>query len=45
MMLLCFAGVHLQGVPLLEHRFDYHEGQVLLVSVKNEGPVIQWEAK
>ncbi len=45
MMLPCFAGAHLQDVLLLEHRFDCIEGQVLLVSVKSEGSMIEWKAK
>ncbi len=45
MMLLCFAGVHLQDVLLLEHGFHCVEGQVLLVPVKSEGSMIEWEAK
>ncbi len=45
MMLLCFAGAHLQDVLLLEHRFDCYKGEVLLVSVKSEGSMIEWEAK
>ncbi len=45
MMLLCFAGAHLQDVLCLEHRFDYHRGEVLLVSVKSEEPVIECETK
>ncbi len=45
MILLCFAGAHLQDVLLLEHRFDSIPGEVLLVSVKSEGSVIQWKAK
>ncbi len=45
MMLLCCAGAHLQDVLLLEHRFDCDRGEVLLVSVKNEGSMIEWEVK
>ncbi len=45
MMLLCFAGAHLQDVLLLDHRFHSIEGEVLLVSVKIEGLMIEWEAK
>ncbi len=45
MMLLCFAGVHLQDVLLLEHRFDFQKGLVLLVSVKSKGSMIELEAK
>ncbi len=45
MMLLCFVGAHLQDVLLLEHRFDFEKGQVLLVSIKSEGSMIEWEAK
>ncbi len=41
MMLLCFAGAHLQDVLLFEHQFDCHETEVLLVSVKSEGLVIE----
>jgi hypothetical protein len=44
-ILLCFAGVHLQDVLLLEHRFYSIEGEVLLVSVKIERLMIEWEAK
>jgi hypothetical protein len=45
MVLLCFAGSHLQDVLLLHHRFDFQKGQVLLVSVKSEGSVIELEPK
>ncbi len=45
MMLLCFSGAHLQNVLLLDRRFDCIEGQVLLVSMKSEGSMIEWEAK
>ncbi len=45
MILLCFAGAHLQDVLLLEHRFDLQKGQVLLVSMKSERSMIEWEAK
>ncbi len=45
MMLLCFAGAHLQDVLLLEHRFHSQKGQVLLASVKSEGSMIELEAK
>ncbi len=45
MMLLCFAGAHLQDVLLLDRRFYWIEGQVLLVSVKSEGSMIEWKAK
>ncbi len=45
MMLLCFVAVHLQDVLRLEHRFHCVEDEVLLVSVKNEGSMIEWEAK
>ncbi len=45
MMLPCFGGVHLQDVLLLQHRFHCKKGQVLLVSVKSEGSMIEWEAK
>ncbi len=45
MMLLCFVGAHLQDVLLLDHRFDCHQGEVLLVSVNSEGSMIEWEAK
>ncbi len=41
MMLLCFAGAHLQDVLLLDRRFDCHKGEVLLVSVKNEELLIE----
>ncbi len=44
-MLLCFYGVHLQDVLLLEYRYDCIQGQALLVPVKSEGPIIEWEAK
>ncbi len=44
-MLLCFAGAHLQDVLLLDHRFDCNQGEVLLVSVKSEGLVVEWESK
>ncbi len=43
MVLLCFAGAHLQDVLLLDCRFDYYKGNVLLVSVKSEGSMIEWE--
>jgi hypothetical protein len=45
MVLLCFVGAHLQDVLLLEHRSYYYKGSVLLVSVKSEGSMIEWEAK
>ncbi len=45
MMLLCCAGAHLQDVLLLQHRFDFEKGPILLVSVKSEGSIIEWEAK
>ncbi len=45
MVLLCSAGVHLQDVLLLEHRFGCTQGEVLLMSVKSEGSMIEWEAK
>ncbi len=46
MMLLCFAGAHLQDVLLLDRRFCCIQGQVLLVSMKSEkGSMIEWEAK
>ncbi len=45
MMLLGFAEAHLQNVLLLEDRFDLQKGQVLLVSLKSEGIMIEWEAK
>ncbi len=45
MMLLCFAGAHLQDVLLLDGRLHCIEGQVLLVSVKSEGSMIEWKAK
>jgi hypothetical protein len=41
MMLLCFAGAHFQDVLLLEYRCDIQKDQVLLVSVKNEGSIIE----
>ncbi len=44
-MLLCFAGAHLQDVLLPDRRFDFQKGQVLLMSVKSEGSMIEWEAK
>jgi hypothetical protein len=44
-ILLCFAGVHLQDVLLLEHRFDSAQGEVLLMSVKSEGSMIEREVK
>ncbi len=45
MMLLGFVGGHLQDVLLLEHRFDFEKGEVLLVSIKSEGSMIEWEGK
>jgi hypothetical protein len=45
MMLLCFAGMHSQDFLLLGHRFDCHQGEVLLVPVTSEGSIIEWEAK
>jgi hypothetical protein len=45
MRLLCFAGVHLQDVLLLEHLFHSAQREVLLMSVKSEGLMIEWEAK
>ena len=45
MMLLCFVGAHLQDDLLLEHQFDWQKGQVLLVSVKSEGSMIELEEK
>ncbi len=42
MMLLCFDGAHLQDVLLLEHRFDFQQGQVLLVSMKSGGLIVEW---
>ncbi len=45
MMLHCFAGANLQDVLLLEHGCDFQKGQVLLVSVKSEESMIEWEAK
>ncbi len=45
MMLLGFAGVHLQDVLLLGRRFYCIEGEVLLMSVKSDGSMIEWEAK
>ncbi len=44
-VLLCFAGAHLQNVLLLDRRFHSSQGEVLLVSVKSEGSMIEWEAK
>ncbi len=41
MMLLCFAAAHFQDILLLEHRFDCIEDEVLLVSVKSEGTMIE----
>jgi hypothetical protein len=41
MMLLCFSGVHLQDVLLLDHRFDSQKGEVLLVSVKNKESMVE----
>ncbi len=45
MMLPDFGGAHLQDVLLLEYQFDSSQDPVLLVSVKSEGSMIQWEAK
>ncbi len=45
MMLLRFAGEHLQDVLLLEHRFESSQGEVLLVSVKRDESMIEWEVK
>ncbi len=45
MMLLCFAGEHLQGVLLLGHQFYCSEGRVLLVPVESKESMIQWEVK
>ncbi len=45
MVLLCFAGAHLQGILLLDRRFDCIEDEVLLVSVKSEGTMIELEVK
>ncbi len=45
MMLLGFAAAHLQDVLLLEHRFDFQKGDMLLPSMKSEGSMIEWEAK
>ncbi len=45
MVLLCFAGEHLQDVVLPDPRFDCCKAQVLLVSVKNEGSMIESKAK
>jgi hypothetical protein len=44
-MLLCFAGAHLRDVLLLDRQFDCQKGQVLLVSVKSEGSLIDWKSK
>ncbi len=44
MLLLCFAGAHLQNVLLLDRRFDFQKGLVLLVSVKSEGSMIELQA-
>ncbi len=41
MMLLCFAGAHMQDILLLEHRFDSKQAEVLLVSMKNEESIIE----
>jgi hypothetical protein len=40
-MLLCFAGAHLQDVLLLDRRFHFEKDQVLLLSAKNEGSIIE----
>jgi hypothetical protein len=45
MMLLCFAEAHLQDVLHLDRRFDFEKGKVLLVSVKSDGSMMEWEAK
>ncbi len=45
MMLLCFAGAHLQDSLLLEHGYNCYQVQGLLVSAKSEGSMIEWEAK
>ncbi len=45
MILLRFAGAHLQDVLLLDRRFQCHKDEVLLVSVKSDGRIIEWEAK
>ncbi len=45
MVLLCFAGAHLQDILLLDRRFDCIEAEVLLVSVKSEGTMIELEVK
>ncbi len=41
MMLLCFAGAHLQDLLLLEYRLHCFEGEVLLESAKSEGSMIE----
>ncbi len=41
MILLCFSGAHLQDVLLLDRRFHFQKGQVLLVSVKNEESMVK----
>ncbi len=40
-MLLCFAAAHLQDILLPEHRRYSHGDEVLLVSVKSEGSMIE----
>ena len=44
-ILLDFVVEHRQDILLLQHRFDFQKGKVLLVSVKSEGSMIEWEAK
>ncbi len=41
MMLLDFAEAHLQDVSLLDRRYDFQKGQVLLVSAKSEESMIK----
>jgi hypothetical protein len=45
MKLPCFAGAHVQDVLLLDPRFHCYQGQVLLVSMKSEGSMIEREGK
>ncbi len=45
MMLLCSVRAHLQDTLLLDSRFDCYKGQVLLVSVKSIGSILELEAK
>ncbi len=44
-MLLGFAEAHLQYILFLEHRFYCYLVEVLLVSVKSDGSMIECEAK